>query len=326
MATSSTGNLLTLVTHLQEMENSLTDLMLETVAKLAAMTETKYLLVVETNGRRRFCGSGDLVETLVDAIDVESGPEMVRVDVDVSAKSLTERKRKRPVDISGVNWASNVTINAPSTVKRPKLAPQSRSNAMSKMESQSEIEELVIDSNDDDEFGVSLAEGDDTNFEAFIQPELAMELQGAVALPVHIDMTAFLPEFSDLAANELFSKKLLTLESLPDPRLVYVKGTAPNKIFTSVLYDFGKELAIKSPFVDVSPENQANIKNFFNGYFDKFSQLFFKFHVEEMDEGMDVLKKDKGGFHKPGYFMKNQARSGYQYGLKRKMNGNSIKR
>ena len=100
MAWRGVGNVDSLLTQLQEFEESMTNLMLETILKMQTLTETRVFMLLEHPGTkfRRFCGHKELVGQYENGnlckTDEGSAAE-VRLDPDVELLMTRKRGKKR---------------------------------------------------------------------------------------------------------------------------------------------------------------------------------------------------------------------------------------
>lgn len=87
----SATNLLPLLNQLQYMENTLTNLMLETILKLQSLTDVKVFLLIDSNQKRRYCGSKELTDVFEGGEGlICSRSADIAVRLDTAVKSLVE--------------------------------------------------------------------------------------------------------------------------------------------------------------------------------------------------------------------------------------------
>ena len=100
MAWSGNGNVDSLWIHLQDMEKSLINLMLESILKLESMTTAKVFLLLETPSTkiRKYCGTQELVDRYEKgylSFDVDQRQKNFEVLLDPNVYLLRERQRRK---------------------------------------------------------------------------------------------------------------------------------------------------------------------------------------------------------------------------------------
>jgi len=333
---STATNLLSLLNQLQLMENSLTNFMLETILKIQTLTETKVFLLLESSGGadsvRRFCGTSDLVESFENGrlhfrstdvevtLDPSIGSTIVEkprfVTEQQRQRSSMERqvaKKRRSATNHGVDVASDTSNGAP-PMKRQNLANDMAAAVEEEEENnvafegiigvegedivKREVVEYVIGDSDDEDDG-SGQNSANIGCNAFVQRMTWPE--GANAMEDQFRPT-----------NDLSARKLEALQSIENPTAVFEKGTLENKLLSSILYDYGKELAFKCPYEDVTLAS-SEVKSYFYGNLEQFLSHFQRFSVEKPIVS-ELLKTQS-----PQSYMRNIARSGYKAAAKNAM-------
>jgi len=321
---STATNLLSLLNQLQLMENSLTNFMLETILKIQTLTETKVFLLLENSGdgARRFCGTSDLVQTFVNGqfhlrpsdieviLDPSIGSTLVekpRFAAESSSSSETMAGKKRRVNaVDGVGGAADVSDNGVPPVKRSNLNDDMNAMvafdelvAVESVDVKQEVEEFVIGDSDDEDSGTRRSR--QTTGNVFPQGPPWPDASNAMN-----EAHQFRP------SNDLSARKLEALQAIENPTAVFEKGTLENKLLSSILYDYGKELAFKCPYEDVTLAS-SEVKSYFYGNLEQFLSHFQRFTVEKPIVS-ELLKTQS-----PQSYMRNIARSGYKAAAKNAM-------
>jgi len=332
---STATNLLSLLNQLQLMENSLTNFMLETILKIQSLTETKVFLLLESpggsDGGRRYCGTRDLVE-LFENGRLASRTADLEVSLDPSIHSLVEKNRlqtdeptgerqrgvkKRAIDNSSRD--DSVAVSSVPPIKRLRveesdgLVTFAEEMAAGPSEEEGkeepvkrEVEEYVIGDSDDEEdrsgLTMSLPNVNVSNG-AFHQAPMTSISSICALEDGYDDMPQYRP------SNELCGRKMEALQSIENASAVFEKGSLENKLLSSILYDYGKELALKCPYEDVTL-GSAEVKSYFYGNLEQFLSHFQRFTIEKTIVS-ELLKTQS-----PQSYMRNIARSGYKAAAK----------
>ena len=91
------------------------------------------------------------------------------------------------------------------------------------------------------------------------------------------------------------SKKYKMLARSADVNRAFMRGTWEFTLLGTLMYDNGKELAIKCPFKDIAA-NRAEAKKYLKESFEKYLPLFSRFlAVEKTDATKDVLRTFSAG-------------------------------
>jgi len=322
---STATNLLSLLNQLQVMENSLTNFMLETILKIQSLTETRVFLLLETQGGndvgRRYCGTRELVDIFekgrltLKADDVEvtldssinsSVVEKPRLSLPQPSEQQQQQQQQRsqqqqPRKRRGANEVGeehDSTTDAPTPAKR---ANRERNSVVGDDGDQDadvkkEVVEFVIGDSDD--------EDEQSSFSA-IGLGISHSVQQQQWIESSVDDVFGASQFRP--SNALSARKLEALQSIENPTAVFEKGTLENKLLSSILYDYGKELALKCPFEDVSLAS-AEVKSYFYGNLEQFLAHFHRFTMEKTTINQS-----------PQSYMRNIARSGYKAAAKTAM-------
>merc|ERR1711990_715066 len=107
-------------------------------------------------------------------------------------------------------------------------------------------------------------------------------------------------------SNVPSAQKVKALESIKDPEAAFEKGTWENKLLGSILYEYGKDLAEKCPYNDVSL-HLAEVRSYLNENMDQYLAYFQRFTVSERKNFPDTLKSQS-----PNSYMRNIVRSGFK--------------
>jgi len=217
--------------------------------------------------------------------------------------SPTLKSKAGPSTTNGRKRTSTADASAPSPGKKPKAATSSSASTSSssggmevvvKEEGSLDLKPSILGDDDGGPSSLALVGGldddDDSDIEILdsmfdesstgsgggADSELNLSAFGAGSSTINLPpiSTATGSIISQIPCNQ---KKVDALRSITDPMRAFQKGSVENKLFCSVFYDFGKELAKMCPFEGGVTDPKR--RKYFQRYMDQIFQEFPNFHI-----------------------------------------------
>jgi len=376
----SSHNILQLMTHLNDFEITINNVICEFATRLSALIDANFFLILENRDGRKLCGSTGLVDQYVrgtlrpldtDQIatfdpkvtgnhfvhlatatsntdvgdDVEgrgshggvvggsgggggnglsaSNPTMKLTPfdtLDLSCDDFEEeqktplgrgRRRKRKSVVAVENGFDNIGNDeeARSTRKKSRMTYDEFGNFEDDVcivDDDGDPEPVFKENHDDDDDPPCVIEDTGTLIPVIYSPTRARgkSIENVLALDPNLTTEDFQ---LDIETLNLPFNKIQVLQSLEDPAPIFLKDSVEFKLASSILYDFGKELASVCPYSTVGPpdsEEGVKAKVFFHQNFKSFIGLF-PCLKSELIQNIRIAKKSAEAH------MKNNARAGF---------------
>jgi len=278
---ASSQSLLGLVNHLQNIELTFTSILLESAIKLSSLTDSNIFVLIETQEGRRFCGSKHLSEAYIgnglssnhNDIELEVNPTINAVqEKRVIAKrhspnqsrkrsacndtyykiakrkpfvafsnQLKQTSRTRSKDLENIKLETNENF---SNIKVD-TGPKSFQEIFTETVDEQDLTEMPITSIDNLTNDL-LSHGDHDkipvvpwqSFNNFSKPSL---VESNVDLTASEQDQAYKRFLHHLAEDG--RRKIEAIQSFGDDKVLFLKGSAPQKILSSLCYSLGKAVS-----------------------------------------------------------------------------------
>lgn len=322
-------NILQLMTHLNDFEITINNVICEFATRLSTLIDANFFLILENRDGRKLCGSANLVDEYV-----KGSLRPFDTDQLGTFESKTSNNFVNLGAVSDVNSSSKVSFDAldlscefaedemkpPPTPQQPRLKRLKRKSTEAAAASEASkgatkksrmtydefgnIEDDICIVDDDiaeDDMEENLdhagARHDQLNDGNGVSRARGRSMENVLAMDPLLMMEAF---EVDVASLKLPFNKIQVLQSLEDPTAIFQKDSVEFKLASSILYDFGKELAHACPYLS----DGIKSKVFFHQNFKNFISIFPCLKAD-LIQNIRIAKKSAEAH------LKNNARAGF---------------
>lgn len=283
---------------MQSLESSVDSLILETVLKLASLTETSFFLLIENEEGRKFCGKKHLTDAYLDGTLTPIGND-TQMELNSDAITLKESYQYFYQPIMEVTrpdlrknlkreWQEDHSISENN--KR-------QSNDFNNWTVEEDLEEAEVETISDEVELINMG-----------QPGTTIGIGDGGAF----DFDSLLIDVTSLTTKD--QESIEELKNIDNVIGVFQKGTIENKLFSKVFYEFGKELASQYTFSSKKCFRDGMFKSYFLTNCDAFCRLF-----PNLDASSGNLKDLRISVGSKKYSVKTYMREKIRYGLKHRI-------
>ena len=327
-------NILQLMTHLNDFEITINNVICDFTTRLSALIDANFFLILENRDGRKLCGSPSLIDDYVrgaltrqdsDQIaDYDAKPPVNRFvqlsaatngDDDFAAHDNAGPAAFNALDLScEIEEAAIEEEREVTPRKRNKRKPNGVAAREDEEEAAPKKSRMTYDEFGNIEDDICIVEDDDDpEYVADDAVDFSQQTGDDGASPqartrgrsmenvIANDPLLSSDDFEvDVSTLKLPFNKIQVLQSLEDPAAIFQKESVEFKLASSILYDFGKELAHVCPYAG----DGIKAKVFFHQNFKSFLGIF-PCLKSDLIQNIRIAKKSAEAH------MKNNARAGF---------------